>query len=141
MSCYMYARRGELPGASLHSHATNKMPLSSRNACPPLLTDVTAEASDSAAYSRQLVMQHGPLMGLGDLSETICRNLKTDGETYRPDSVLIANGANTGLTLPAECRWNRATAPTSMAAIQILRDPVLAFFRRLRMRTGCAWTD
>ena len=90
-------------------------------------------------------MQNGPLMGFGDLRKTIFRYLERDELTCRPGYLLITNGAKHGLDLSSRVQTQPGdrtieTAPTNMVAIQILRNPVLAYFRRLWMQKGCART-
>lgn len=132
MPPYRYARRAEILGASLYDHAHGTIPLSSGMAYPPFLPDVVHEATEAARRYPEETLQYGPLMGIPDLREAICRFVAADGVTCAAENVLVTYGAKDALDLA--CRvfvepGDRVivTRPTYMTALQIMRTHGASF--------------
>ena len=58
-------------GKSVYDHAPGVIMLSVGSAYPPILPDLSREASASASAYVAEAMQYGPIMGLQDLREAI----------------------------------------------------------------------
>ncbi len=126
MTGFRFARRSEMLGRSVFDHEPGTIALGSGAAYPPLLPDVVREAAEAVGQLREEAMQYGPLMGLDDLREEICRFVSEDGISARPENVLVTYGAKSALDLA--CRvfvepGDRiiVTRPSYMTAIHIMR--------------------
>jgi len=127
MTTYRFARRSEVAGRSVYDHAPGAILLSAGSAYPPILPDVSMEATDAATTRTSETMQYGPLMGLDDLRDAIAAHVAADGITCSRDNILVTNGAKHATALA--CRvfaepGDRVivTAPTYMSTLQIFRN-------------------
>ena len=126
MTEFRFARRSSVLGKSVFDHVPGTISLASGAAYPPLLPDVVREAAEAVGPFREEAMQYGPLMGLDDLREEICRFVTGDGVQAQPENVLVTYGAKNALDLA--CRvfvepGDRVivTRPSYMTAIHIMR--------------------
>ena len=126
MTEFRFARRSSVLGKSVFDHVPGTISLASGAAYPPLLPDVVREAAEAVGPLREEAMQYGPLMGLDDLREEICRFVTGDGVQAQPENVLVTYGAKNALDLA--CRvfvepGDRVivTRPSYMTAIHIMR--------------------
>ena len=126
MTEFRFARRSAPLGRSVFDHVPGTIALNSGAAYPPLLPDVVREAAEAVGPLREEAMQYGPLMGLDDLREEICRFVAGDGIAARLENVLVTYGAKSALDLA--CRvfvepGDRVivTRPSYMTAIHIMR--------------------
>ncbi|WP_305985582.1 PLP-dependent aminotransferase family protein [Roseibium sp. MMSF_3544] len=129
---YRFSRRAEVLGKSVYDHAEGAIMLSVGSAYPPILPDLSREASDSAKAYVAEVMQYGPLMGLADLREAISDYVAADGVKCTPNEVLITNGAKHATDLACRVFTEPGdkiivTAPTYMTTLQCLRSHGLTF--------------
>lgn len=129
---YRFARRSSILGKSVFDHVPGTISFASGGAYPPLLPDVVREAGEAVGPLREEAMQYGPLMGLDDLREEICRFVAGDGIPARPENVLVTYGAKSALDLA--CRvfvepGDRVivTRPSYMTAIHIMRTHNVQF--------------
>ena len=127
-----FARRAAVLGKSVFDHAPGAIILSSGLAYPPMLPDVVREAGEALGPHIAEGMQYGPLMGLDDLRDQICRFVAEDGVRCSRDEVLVTYGAKSALDLA--CRvfiepGDRmiVTRPTYMTAIHIMRTHNVSF--------------
>ena len=127
-----YARRAAVLGKSVFDHAPGAIILSSGLAYPPMLPDVVREAGEALGPHIAEGMQYGPLMGLDDLRDQICRFVAEDGVRCTREEVLVTYGAKSALDLA--CRvfiepGDRmiVTRPTYMTAIHIMRTHNVSF--------------
>ena len=132
MTEFRFVRRSSVLGKSVFDHVPGTISLASGAAYPPLLPDVVREAVEAVGPLREEAMQYGPLMGLDDLREEICRFAAGDGITARPENVLVTYGAKSALDLA--CRvfvepGDRVivTRPSYMTAIHIMRTHNVQF--------------
>ncbi len=132
MGQYRFARRAEVLGKSVYDHAPGVIMLSVGSAYPPILPDLSREATEAASAFVAESMQYGPLMGIEDLREAIASYVAADGIRCTPDQVLITNGAKHATDL--SCRVFTepgdkiiVTAPTYMTTLQCLRSHGLTF--------------
>ena len=126
MAEFRFARRSAILGPSVFDHAPGTISLNSGAAYPPLLPEVVTEAARAVGPLREEAMQYGPLMGLDDLREEICRFVAEDGISARPENTLVTYGAKSAFDLA--CRvfvepGDRiiVTRPTYMTAVHIMR--------------------
>lgn len=129
---FRFARRSSILGRSVFDHEPGTISLGSGAAYPPLLPEVVAEAVEAVGPLREEAMQYGPLMGLDDLREEICRYVSEDGIRAQPGNVLVTYGAKSAFDLA--CRvflepGDRVivTRPTYMTAIHIMRTHNVRF--------------
>ena len=132
MTEFRFARRSSVLGKSVFDHVPGTISLGSGAAYPPLLPDVVREAAEAVGPLREEAMQYGPLMGLDDLREEICRFVAGDGVQAQPENVLVTYGAKNALDLA--CRvfvepGDRVivTRPSYMTAIHIMRTHNVQF--------------
>lgn len=132
MTEFRFARRSSVLGKSVFDHVPGTISLASGAAYPPLLPDVVREAAEAVGPRREEAMQYGPLMGLDDLREEICRFVAGDGVQAKPENVLVTYGAKNALDLA--CRvfvepGDRVivTRPSYMTAIHIMRTHNVQF--------------
>ena len=132
MTEFRFARRSSVLGRSVFDHAPGTISLNSGAAYPPLLPEIVAEAVEAVGPLREEAMQYGPLMGLDDLREEICRFVAEDGIRAKPENVLVTYGAKSAFDLA--CRvfvepGDRVivTRPTYMTAIHIMRTHNVRF--------------
>ncbi len=132
MTEFRFARRSSILGRSVFDHVPGTISFGSGAAYPPLLPEVVIEAVEAVGPLREEAMQYGPLMGLGDLREEICRVVFEDGIKAEPDNVLVTYGAKSAFDLA--CRvfiepGDRVivTRPTYMTAIHIMRTHNVQF--------------
>lgn len=121
-----FARRAAKLGKSVYDHADGAIILSVGSAYPPILPDLSAEASDAATRFMQQSMQYGPLMGLDDLRDSIATYVAEDGISCSRENVLITNGAKHASDLAARVFLEPGdrmivTAPTYMTTLACLR--------------------
>lgn len=129
---YRYARRAEVLGKSIYDHAPGVIMLSVGSAYPPILPDLSREASASASAYVAEAMQYGPIMGLQDLREAIADYVHEDGIVCSPDDILITNGAKHATDLACRVFTDPGdriivTQPTYMTTLQCLRSHGLSF--------------
>ena len=126
MTEFRYSRNSAILGKSVFDHVPGTIALGSGAAYPPLLPDVVREATEAVGPLREEAMQYGPLMGLDELREEICRYVSEDGIAAEPENILVTYGAKSAFDLA--CRvfiepGDRiiATRPTYMTALHIMR--------------------
>jgi 2-aminoadipate transaminase len=127
MSNYNFARRSKINSASVYDHADNVIILSVGSAYPPLLPDITTEASNAAGDKRTEVMQYGPLMGLDEFRETIQAFVAEDDIICSKANILITNGAKHAADLLFRAFIDPGdriivSAPTYMTTLQCMRN-------------------
>lgn len=132
MTNYRFARRAEISGASVYDHAPGAIMLAAGSAYPPILPDVSLEATAAASELTAEAMQYGPLMGLDDLREAVAAYVAADGVVCGPENVLIANGAKHATDLVCRVFTEPGdrivvTAPTYMTTLQGFRNHGLNF--------------
>lgn len=132
MAPYRFARRAEVLGTSVYDHAPGVIMLSVGSAYPPILPDLSQEASRAASTLVSETMQYGPLMGLEDLREAIAAYVAADGVHCTPEQVLVTNGAKHATDLACRVFTEAGdkiivTAPTYMTTLQCLRSHGLSF--------------
>ena len=132
MGRYRFARRAEVLGSSVYDHAPGVIMLSVGSAFPPILPDLSREASEAAKTYQAETMQYGPLMGLTDLREAIANYVAADGVHCSPDQILITNGAKHATDLACRTFTDPGdkiivTAPTYMTTLQSFRTHGLNF--------------
>ena len=142
---YRFARRAEILGTSIYDHTPGAIVLSSGLAHPPLLPDVSREAT-MAARSASETMQYGPLMGLDSLREQIVRYVKHDGIDCERDNVLVTNGAKHAFDLACRVFVEPGdlvivSRPTYMTALIILRTHGASFLAVEHDEDGMNATD
>ncbi len=101
--------------------------LSAGSAFPPILPDVSSEATAAASMHTAEVMQYGPLMGLDDLRDAIVGYIAEDGVHATRDNVLVTNGAKHATELALRVFTEPGdrvivTAPTYMTTLQCFRN-------------------
>lgn len=129
---YRYAHRAEVLGKSVYDHAPGVIMLSVGSAYPPILPDLSREASASASSYVAEAMQYGPIMGLEDLREAIASYVAEDGVFCTLENILITNGAKHATDLACRVFSDPGdkiivTAPTYMTTLQCLRSHGLSF--------------
>lgn len=132
MGDFRFARRAEILGSSVYDHAPGVIMLSVGSAYPPILPDLSQEASEAATAFVSEAMQYGPLMGLPDLRQAISEYVAMDGVTVSPDQVLVTNGAKHATDLACRVFTEPGdkiivSAPTYMTTLQCLRSHGLTF--------------
>ena len=126
MTEFRFARRSAILGKSVFDHTPGTIALSSGSAYPPCLPDVVREATEAVGDLREEAMQYGPLMGLDDLRDEICRYVAEDGIRASRDNILVTYGSKSAFDLalrtfcePGDCVI--VTRPTYMTGVHIMR--------------------